>query len=98
MAEKTGGRAEFLETLKAAIISMHERVNFSRKNFQTYSEMCIFCVMQSVEGNLKTVLDEVHFIVNLYSFLSLVTQANSSLPKVSHLRPPRQNSFQNSPL
>ena len=68
MAEKTGGRAEFLETLKAAIISMHERVNFSRKIFQTYSEMCIFYVMQSVEGNLKTVLDEVHFIVNLYSF------------------------------
>ena len=33
MAEKTGGRAEFLETLKAAIISMHERVNFSKKNF-----------------------------------------------------------------
>ena len=50
---------------------------------------------QSVEGNLKvqgkylkTVLDEVHFIVNLHSLpLPLVLQANPSLPKVSHLPP-----------
>ena len=52
---------------------------------------------QSVEGTLKvlrksltTVLDEVHFIANLYSFpLPLVTQANPSFPKVSHVPPPR---------
>ena len=38
--------------------------------------------------SLTTVLDEVHFIVNLYSFpLPLVPQANLSLPKVSHLLP-----------
>ena len=51
---------------------------------------------QPVEGTLKvygkslaTVLDEVHFIVNLYSFpLSLVPQLNPSFPKVSHLLTP----------
>ena len=60
---------------------------------------------QSVELTLKvqgkslaTVLDEVHFIVNLHCFpLPLVPQANHSFPKVSHLPPPRQNNFQNSP-
>ena len=48
---------------------------------------------QSVEGTLSvkgksltTVLDEVHFIVNLYSFsLPLVPQLNLSFSKVSHL-------------
>ena len=48
---------------------------------------------QSVEGtlkvlgkSLKSVLDEAHFIVNLYSLpLPLVHQANPSFPKVSHL-------------
>ena len=47
---------------------------------------------RSVEGTLKvqgkfltTVLDEVHFIVNLYSFpLPLVSQTNASFPKVIH--------------
>ena len=61
---------------------------------------------QSVEGTLSvkrksltTVLDEVHFIVNLYSFpLPLDLQANLSYPKVSHFSPPWQNNFQNSPL
>ena len=50
---------------------------------------------QSVEGtfkmqgkSLKTVLYEVHFIVNLYSLpLSLVPQADSSFLKVCHLSP-----------
>ena len=50
---------------------------------------------QPLEGTLKvqgksltTVLDEVHFIVNLYSFLlPLVLQANPFLPKVSHMPP-----------
>ena len=48
---------------------------------------------QSMEGTLKmygkslaTVLDEVHFIVNLYSFpLPLVSKKNPSFAKVSHL-------------
>ena len=36
--------------------------------------------------SLTTVLDEVHFIVNLYSLsLALVPQANPSFRKVSHL-------------
>ena len=49
--------------------------------------------------SLTTVLDEVHFIVNLYSFpLPLDLQANLSYPKVSHFSPPWQNNFQNSPL
>ena len=52
---------------------------------------------QSVEGTLKTVLDEFNFIVNLYSFLPLVPQANPSFPKESHLSPPRQNNFRNPP-
>ena len=50
---------------------------------------------QSVEDTLKVhgksltiVLDEVHFIVNLYSFsLPLIPQANHSFPKVCHLPP-----------
>ena len=50
---------------------------------------------QSVEDTLKvhgksltTVLDEVHFIVNLYSFtLTLVSQVNPSFPKLSQLSP-----------
>ena len=50
---------------------------------------------QSVEGtrkvlgkHLKTVLDEVYFIVNLYNFpLSPFPQANPSFFKVSHLPP-----------
>ena len=47
--------------------------------FQTYSKICIFCVMQDIDfqkqpvgsvlkvlaKSLKTVFDEVHFIVNL---------------------------------
>ena len=41
--------------------------------------------------SLKTALDEVHFIVNLYSFYSfplpLVPQAKPSFPTVNHLRP-----------
>ena len=60
---------------------------------------------QSVEGTLKVqgkssaiFLDEVHFIVNLYSFsLSLVPLANPSFPKVSNLPTPRQINFKNSP-
>ena len=61
---------------------------------------------QSVEGTLKvqgksltTVLDEIHFIVNLYSFpIPLVFQANPSFHNVRHFLPPTQNKFQNSPL
>ena len=54
----------------------------------------------SVKGkSLTTVLDEVHFIVNLYSFpLPLHLQVNLSYPKVSYFSPLWQNNFQNSPL
>ena len=42
------------------------------------------------QKSLKTALDEVHFIVNLYSFYSfplpLVPQAKPSFPRVNHLR------------
>ena len=47
---------------------------------------------------MTTVLDEVPFVINLYSFpLFLVSQANPFFPKVSHLPPPpNQDNFQNS--
>ena len=56
---------------------------------------------QSVEGTLKvqgksltTILDEVHFIVNLYNFsLPLIPQTNPSFPKVSHLPLPSRTTF-----
>ena len=59
---------------------------------------------QSVEGTLKvqkksltTFLDEVHFIVALYSFpLLLVPQPNPSFREVSHL-PPSQADLPKSP-
>ena len=45
---------------------------------------------QSVGKYLTTVLDEVKFIVNLYSFLlPLLHQADPSFPKVTHLPPSR---------
>ena len=48
--------------------------------------------------SLKTALDEVHFIFNLYSYpLPVVPQANPSFPKICHSPPPRKNNFQNSP-
>ena len=74
-------------------------------------EICIFLIdaidlKQSVEGTLKvygksltTVLNEVHSIVNLYSFpFFLVPQANPSFSKVSHFPPSKQNNFQNCPF
>ena len=96
--KKTCGRAAFLETLHAAILSLHKKVNSSRKVLQTCSEICIFCVMQQTWSShwtvlLKTVLDEVYFIINLYGFLPLVSQANPSIPKISYLPPPTQKIF-----
>ena len=39
--------------------------------------------------SLKTVLDEGHVVVNLYSFpLHLASQGSPSLPQVSHLNHP----------
>ena len=52
---------------------------------------------QSVEGTLKTVLDEIHFIINLYSFLPLINQANLCFPKVSHLSPSQEEKLSNLP-
>ena len=55
------------------------------------------CTLKVQGKSLTTVLDEFHFIVNLYSFpLPLVPHANPSFLKVSHLTPSRQNNFQNS--
>ena len=53
--------------------------NTARKVLQAYSEVCIFlcdtiykqsvgCALKVLEKSLKTVLDEVYFIVNMYSF------------------------------
>ena len=74
-----------------------------KKVWQACSEIFIFCVIQYIdfqkqlmEGavkvlriSLKTVLDEVHFIVNLLYRFSLpqVLQENPSFPQVSHSRP-----------
>lgn len=53
---------------------------FLRKVLQIYSEIWIFCLIQDIDfqktsvrgalkgGKLKTVLDEAHFIADLYSF------------------------------
>ena len=68
------------------------------KKSQFLRNMCdAIDLKQSIEGTLKvywksltTVLDQVYFIVNLYSFpLLLFPQANPSFPKVS-LLPPSQ--------
>ena len=76
--------------------------NSLRKVLQTYLEICSFSVIQyipfqkqSTGGALKvlgkslqTVLNELHFIVNLYSFyLPPVPQANPFFPQLSHLPP-----------
>ena len=48
---------------------------------------------------MTTVLDEVYFVVNLYSFpLPLVHQANSSFSKVSHLSPSQVEQIPKIPL
>ena len=75
-----------------------KKTNSSRKILRTYSDICIFLCdaidfKQPVEGtlkvlgkSLKTVLDEVHFIVNLYSFpLPRFPQEYHSFFKVSYL-------------
>ena len=88
-----------------------KKTNSARNIFQTHSEICSksffydeIDLNQSVKGtlkvlrkSLKTVLEEVHFIVNLFSFHLLpVHQANLSLPKVSYLPSYRHNNLQNS--
>ena len=84
------------EKLRKSYVSKHWRV-IQRKTSSW--EICIFSdaidLKQSVEGTLKlkgksltTVLHEVHFIVNLYSFpLPLVPQANSFFVEIGHLSP-----------
>lgn len=88
-----------------------KKTNSARNIFQTHSEICsksVCCdsidLNQSVKGtlkvlrkSLKTVLEEVHFIVNLFSFHILpVHQANPSLPRVSYLPCFRHNNLQTS--
>ena len=65
-----------------SFLHVKKMANSLRNVLPTYSEICIFCVIQyikfqkqSMEGalkvlgkSLKTVLDEVRFILNLYSF------------------------------
>ena len=82
--------------------------NSLRKVLQSYSEIYIYCVIQyidlqeqSIEGTLgkylKTVLDEVYFIVHLYSsLLPLFLQVKPSFPKLVICLPPRQTNSQNS--
>ena len=49
------------------------------------------CTLKVKGKSLTTILDEVRFIVNLYSFsLPMVSQANPFFPKLSHFPPPRQ--------
>ena len=89
-----------------------KKTNSARNIFQTHSEICsksVCCdsidLNQSVKGtlkvlrkSLKTVLEEVHFIVNLFSFRILpVHQANPSLPRVSYFPCFRHNNLQTSP-
>ena len=99
-------------SLKASL-HFKKMANSSRKGLQTYSKICIFCVIKYIdfkkesgegalkvfEKSLKTVLDKVHFIVNLYCFtLPPVSQANPYFPQVSHLTPSQAKNFQNSPF
>ena len=53
MAEKTCERAVFLEKLKVAII------------VQRFSNQAVERTLNVLGKSLKTVLDEIHFIVNL---------------------------------
>ena len=92
--KNTCGGAAFLETLLTAIISLHKKVDFPRnkvdlQNADIFRNIIFLCdtidLKQSLESILKTALNEVHFIVNIYSFLPLDLQANPSFPKASHL-------------
>ena len=70
---------------------------------QFFRNMHLLCdaivLNQLVEGTLTTALNELHFIVNLYSFaLQLVPQAKLSFPKASHYSILRQKNFQKFPL
>ena len=94
------------EKVQKIYVSWHRRVVQVKAN--SWEILIFWCdaiyLKKSVEGTLKvsvkplTLFDEIHFIVNLYSLLlSLVHQAGPSLPKLSHLPPPKQKNFQNSP-
>ena len=76
--------------------------NSLRNVLQTYSEIWIFCVIQYMDfqkqsmgsalkllgKSLKTVLDEVHFMVSVPSFsLSPSLPGKPFVPQVSHLLP-----------
>ena len=105
----TGCSNFFKVFLESYFFKFYQKVIFFKKIFaDIFKNMYFLCntieLKQSAEGtlkvqgkSLKTALDEVHFIVHLYSFpLPLVPQAKPSFSKVNHLSPPRQNKFQNS--
>ena len=81
------------EKVQKIYVSWHWRLIQRKETPEKYPFLCdTIDLKPSVEGTLKlqgksltTDLDDVHFIVNPYSFpLLLVTQANSSFPKVCH--------------
>ena len=94
-------------------ISLHfkKMANYLRKSWLTYSEICLFSVIQYVDfkkqsigdafkalrKTLKTVFDEVCFITNLHGFpLTLsLTEKPFLSPGKSHFPTPRQNKFKN---
>ena len=90
--------------------SILKKLIFQEKFHRHIQKCAFFCdaiiLKQSVKSTLKvsekyrkTVLDGVHVIVNLhFFFLPPVLHANPSFPKVNHLPPPRQSSFQISPF
>ena len=54
--------------------------------------------LKVLEKSLKTVWDEVHFIVNLYSFpLPSVPQAKPPFPELGHLLPSQAEKLSNLP-
>ena len=82
------------------------------QDFARICRKCIFCLIQNVdfqkqsvggaikvlEKSLKTILDKVHFIVNLYSFP--VPSSHPGKPfflQISHFTPPTHINFQTSP-
>ena len=100
---------ELLYTYRENKVSLHfEKANFSRKILKTYSKTCIFVwynilkvvgTHQMLEKSLKTVLDEIHFMVNLYCFPCLQSfKQTLSFSKKVICPHPRQNNFQSSHL
>ena len=65
-------------------------IDFQKQSVESFLEL--------LAKSLKIVFDEVHFIVNLFSFLLTPVLSGKPFSQVSHLPPSRQNNFQNSLL